>query len=73
MQPQVFSSAGFCWLLVTERPVVCQLDAWEVEGVLTRLPSSLPFSVFGDVKLLNIHLWRCSGPDWTRSWTACCR
>lgn len=51
MQPQVFSSAGFCWLLMTERPVTCQLDALEVEGMLTRLPTSLSLSIFGDIKM----------------------
>lgn len=69
MQPQVFSSAGFCWLLMTERPVTCQLDALEVEGVLTRLPTSLSLSIFGDTKMLCIHLWRYSSPDWMWSWT----
>lgn len=58
MQPQVFSSAGFYWLLMTERPVMCQLDALEVEGVLTRLLTSLPLSIFRDIKMLNIRLWR---------------
>lgn len=62
MQPQVFSSAGICWILMTAGPVTCQLDALEIEGVLTRLTISLSLSVFGDIKVLNIHLRGYSRP-----------
>lgn len=56
MQPEVFCSAGFFWLLMAKRHATCQLDALEVESVLTGLPTSLPPFVFGDTKTLNIHL-----------------
>lgn len=57
---------------MTERPVTCQLDALEIEGVLTGLPISLLLSVFGDIKMLNIHLWGYSSPCWMWSWMTCC-
>lgn len=63
MQPQVFSSAGICWLLMSKRSITCQLDALKVEDVPTSLSPSLPLSIFGDIKMLGIHLWRCSVPE----------
>lgn len=47
---------------MTAGPVTCQLDALEIEGVLTRLTISLSLSVFGDIKVLNIHLRGYSRP-----------
>lgn len=48
---------------MSKRSITCQLDALKVEDVPTSLSPSLPLSIFGDIKMLGIHLWRCSVPE----------